>query len=290
MKYGLKDRCVGQRPIESWNAGLEEGLTESGETVKAFISTARKLIEDGAEVIIPGCSLMSPTMRLTPGAEDLYPGGLTEVDGAPVVDVLSVTVKMAETMASLYRAGSGWISRKLYTPGRRNMLRTCRSPSRSGSFQILGCPVLRAWSGFLTAFEMTRRQRSFLMAYIEGNHGHARRPAGCGEDRAITAHGRHRKGLRRTSRWKALGRRIRRRRSGRGGREGNQGQGRRSCLYTRRHDAEEDIKPVKTALDTCGRIDILINNAGYMMNKPTLRSPGRTGTAISIWTPGPTCV
>ena len=56
---------------------------------------------------------MSPTMRLTPGAEDLYPGGLTEVDGAPVVDVLSVTVKMAETMASLYLAGSGWISRKL---------------------------------------------------------------------------------------------------------------------------------------------------------------------------------
>lgn len=112
-KYGLKDRCVGQRPIDSWNARPEEGLTESGETVKAFISTARKLIDDGAEVIIPGCSLMSPTMRLTPGAEGLYPGGLTEVDGVPVVDVLSVTVKMAETMASLYRAGSGWISRKL---------------------------------------------------------------------------------------------------------------------------------------------------------------------------------
>ncbi len=112
-KYGVKDRCIGQRPIESWNAGLEEGLTQSKETVRAFISTARKLIDDGAEVIIPGCSLMSPTMRLTPGAEALYPGGLTEVDGVPVVDVLSVTLKMAESMASLYRAGSGWISRKL---------------------------------------------------------------------------------------------------------------------------------------------------------------------------------
>lgn len=34
---------------------------------------------------------------------------------------------------------------------------------------------------------------------------------------------------------------------------------------------EEDMQNlVKTALDTCGRIDILINNAGYMMNKPTL--------------------
>lgn len=112
-KYGVKDRCVGLRPIESWNAGLEDGLTQSKETVAAFISTARKLISNGAEVIIPGCSLMSPTMRLTPGAEDLYPCGLTEVDGAPVVDVLSITLKTAETMASLYRAGSGWISRKL---------------------------------------------------------------------------------------------------------------------------------------------------------------------------------
>ncbi len=112
-KYGLKERCVGQRPIDSWNAGLEEGLTDSRQTVEAFITTARKLIDDGAEVIIPGCSLMSPTMRLTPGAEALYPGGLTEVDGVPVVDVVSATLKMAETMASLYRAGSGWVSRKL---------------------------------------------------------------------------------------------------------------------------------------------------------------------------------
>jgi Asp/Glu/hydantoin racemase len=111
-KYGLKDRCIGQRPIDGWDAGLEDGLTDSLDTVEAFIKTARKLIDDGAEVIIPGCSLMSPTVRLTPGAEHLYPGGLTEVDGVPVVDVLSVTVKTAETMASLYRAGSGWISRK----------------------------------------------------------------------------------------------------------------------------------------------------------------------------------
>jgi allantoin racemase len=113
VKYGVKDRCVGQRPIDCWNSGLEEGLTQSAETVKAFITTARQLIDDGAEVIIPGCSLMSPTMRLTPGAEALYPGGLTSVDGVPVVDVVSVTLKTAEAMASLYRAGSGWVSRKL---------------------------------------------------------------------------------------------------------------------------------------------------------------------------------
>ena len=112
-KYGLKERCVGQRPIDNWNDGLEEGLTDSKQKVEAFITSAQKLINDGAEVIIPGCSLMSPTMRLTPGAENLYPNGLTEVNGVPVVDAVSVTLKTAESMASLYRAGSGWISRKL---------------------------------------------------------------------------------------------------------------------------------------------------------------------------------
>lgn len=112
-KYGIKDRCAGIRPIEGWDSGLEEGLTSSEKTVKAFISTAHRLIEEGAEVIIPGCSLMSPTVRLAPGAQDKFPGGLTHVEGAPVVDVLSVTLKAAEAMAGLYRAGSGWISRKL---------------------------------------------------------------------------------------------------------------------------------------------------------------------------------
>lgn len=112
-KYGLYDRCAGIRPIENWFDGQEGGLTDSSDTVKAFINTARALIRDGAEVIIPACSLMSPTMRLTPGVEELFPGGLTHVDGAPVVDVLSVTLKMAEALVALHKGGSGWISRRI---------------------------------------------------------------------------------------------------------------------------------------------------------------------------------
>lgn len=140
-RYGLRDRCIGQRPIESWDAGQEEGLTQSTETVKAFIHTARRLIDDGAEVIIPGCSLMSPTMRLTPGAEDLYPGGLTSVDGVPVVDVLSVTVKTAETMVSLYRAGSGWISRKcLYAQPPRHVKEMSMAVTEKDNFKFWDVP------------------------------------------------------------------------------------------------------------------------------------------------------
>lgn len=137
VKYGLKDRCAGLRPIDNWSAGQEDGLTDSSDTVKAFITTARRLIDDGAEVIIPACSLMSPTMRLTPGAQDRYPGGLTEVDGVPVVDILSVALKTAETMASLYRAGSGWISRKmLYAQPPQHVLDMSMSVTENFNFKF----------------------------------------------------------------------------------------------------------------------------------------------------------
>lgn len=57
--------------------------------------SARELIADGAELLIPGCGLLFPALRLAPGAEKEYPHGLTEVDGVPVVDVMGETLKMA---------------------------------------------------------------------------------------------------------------------------------------------------------------------------------------------------
>ena len=90
-----------------------EGIWRSCvKTIKAFKKVARELISDGAEIIIPGCALMSPAMRFAPGAEKEYPNGLTEVDGVPVADVVGDTIKMAETMVSIKKSGSSWISRK----------------------------------------------------------------------------------------------------------------------------------------------------------------------------------
>jgi hypothetical protein len=48
---------------------------------------------------------------MAPGCEDEYPGGLTEVDGVPVVDVISAGVRIAEVLASFKKAGLSWISR-----------------------------------------------------------------------------------------------------------------------------------------------------------------------------------
>ncbi len=48
---------------------------------------------------------------MAPGCEDDYPGGLTEVDGVPVVDVISAGVRLAEVLVSFKKAGLSWISR-----------------------------------------------------------------------------------------------------------------------------------------------------------------------------------
>jgi allantoin racemase len=111
-KYGLENRYVGCRPNPEPADEQPLALIDARRGIEAFKKVARELIADGAEIIIPGCGLLSPALRLAPGAEAEYPAGLTEVDGVPVMDIMGATLKLAETMVSLKRAGSSWISRK----------------------------------------------------------------------------------------------------------------------------------------------------------------------------------
>ncbi|MBA7656180.1 Hydantoin racemase [subsurface metagenome] len=113
-KYGLRQRAVRIRPIPETAEEQPMALMDAHHGIEAFKKVARELIADGADVLIPACGLMSPALRLAPGAEKEYPNGLTKVDGVPVMDVLGATVKMAETLVNLKQAGSSWISRKAF--------------------------------------------------------------------------------------------------------------------------------------------------------------------------------
>lgn len=111
-KYGLEPRYAGARANPE--TGDEQGaaIVDAGHAIESFKTAARELIKEGAEVIIPGCGLLSPALRFAPGAEAEYPHGLTTVDDVPIFDVLSSALKTAETLVALKKAGSGWISRK----------------------------------------------------------------------------------------------------------------------------------------------------------------------------------
>ena len=111
VKYGIADKCVGHVAVEGWEAGDDGDLVDASNKVERFIKSARKLIDMGAEVIVPACSITSPMVRFCPGAEDKYPNGITEIDGVPVLDSVGSAFKMAETLASLKNGGSSWISR-----------------------------------------------------------------------------------------------------------------------------------------------------------------------------------
>jgi Asp/Glu/hydantoin racemase len=111
-KYGLEHRYAGCRPNLEPADEQPLALVDARHAIEVFKKAARELIADGAEIVIPGCGLLSPALRLAPGAEAEYPMGLTEIDGVPVMDVMGVALKMAETMVVLKKAGSPWISRK----------------------------------------------------------------------------------------------------------------------------------------------------------------------------------
>ena len=112
VQYGLDKKLWGQLPVEGWDQGDTGDLIDASDKIERVTRTAKKMVEDGCEVIIPACSITSPMMKFAPGCEDKYPNGVTEIDGAPVVDVVGCAFKVAEALASLKNAGSAWISRK----------------------------------------------------------------------------------------------------------------------------------------------------------------------------------
>jgi Asp/Glu/hydantoin racemase len=109
-RYGLTGRSAGLRATPEKGHEQEMALMDAHHAIECFKKVGRELIADGAQVLIPGCGLMSPTLRLAPGAEKEYPKGFIQVDGIPIMDVIGATLKMVEMLVTLKRAGSSWIN------------------------------------------------------------------------------------------------------------------------------------------------------------------------------------
>jgi allantoin racemase len=71
------------------------GFQDPGPVMARFREVARRIVRDtGADVIVPG----EVPLNLL-----LAANGVNRVDDVPVLDGLTVTMKMAETMVDLYR-------------------------------------------------------------------------------------------------------------------------------------------------------------------------------------------
>lgn len=95
--YGLQDKAIGNRPVRGMGMGIEfySYVNKDPELVRAkFEEAARGAIADGAEVLVPGCGM------LTQWAMEHR---IAEFEGVPLVNPIAVAIKMAEALVDLAR-------------------------------------------------------------------------------------------------------------------------------------------------------------------------------------------
>jgi Asp/Glu/hydantoin racemase len=105
-RMGLASRFIGAEEVGfTFNDVLAAYGGDPADLVERFRNDARALIARGADVIIPGeaplCLLLSKA-------------GIAEVDGVPVLDAVTATIKAAEMMVGLRRIAGAKPSRRGY--------------------------------------------------------------------------------------------------------------------------------------------------------------------------------
>lgn len=113
-RYGLEDKAIKRNPVrvltlpEDKLSPIEQAIfngatPDYSPLLENFTEVARGCIEDGAEVLIMGCGLLSPA---------LMEAGLLEVDGAPLVEPNHASLKLTEALVDLHKACIPFVSRK----------------------------------------------------------------------------------------------------------------------------------------------------------------------------------
>jgi len=104
--YGLTSRCASIRNISVVACDLYPEKTPTEEIMRRLVEVGKQCVEDGAEVLIPGCSIIG-TLYTKAFKRDPI-----EVIGVPVLDPQLVAFKMAEMMVDLrQKAGYPAVSR-----------------------------------------------------------------------------------------------------------------------------------------------------------------------------------
>ncbi len=101
LEQGFGPFAISNNPVRSMTIPMNEmfeGLMRGSydAIIKNFTEVGRQSLDDGAQVIIAGCGLVSPVFSVN---------RINEVEGAPIIDPMIASLKMAEMMVTLARAG-----------------------------------------------------------------------------------------------------------------------------------------------------------------------------------------
>jgi allantoin racemase len=109
--YGFDKKCLSSRPVRSLTMSIDDQLNAlyiPDKLTEEFYKVASSLIEDGAEVIIPACLVISPI---------LVRSNMLAINKVPIVDVISVSLAHCEMMSQLHMKGLPVLSRKGFYEG-----------------------------------------------------------------------------------------------------------------------------------------------------------------------------
>ena len=99
VNYGLKDKL---QSFKSVDLGVHDFHKDEEETKRRLIKVAREAIDEGAEVIILGCTVFFGFFK-----------ELQEIIGVPVVDPIIAALKYAELLVEVKKL-AGWAHSKVY--------------------------------------------------------------------------------------------------------------------------------------------------------------------------------
>jgi Asp/Glu/hydantoin racemase len=105
--YRMSDSVIGRKPVRSLTLSGPEIMHcfkgNYNPIIQNFQEVTKGCIDDGAEVVIIGCGLLSPMLSTS---------GIQYVDDVPLIDPILVGIKVAEMMVDLHKAGIPTVSRK----------------------------------------------------------------------------------------------------------------------------------------------------------------------------------
>ncbi len=104
-RMGLSSRCAGIRYVGFPSSAVLPTKQAPQEVLDIFHENARKLIANGAEVIIPGEAPLSIL---------LHQAGISRVDDVPVIDGVAATLKTVEMLVDMKRQLGTWRSTRGY--------------------------------------------------------------------------------------------------------------------------------------------------------------------------------
>lgn len=104
-RMGLTSRCAAIRYVGFPSSAVLPTKEAPAEVLDVFYESARRLIADGADVIIPGEAPMSLL---------LHRAGISRVDDVPVIESVAATLKTAEMLVDMKQQLGTWRSTRGY--------------------------------------------------------------------------------------------------------------------------------------------------------------------------------